>query len=108
VIPNYRWQAEAQDQRPCSTPEDKHHERESRMSSASFSKYDPRDVVSRKEAAALLGVSGRTLEAWASAGGGPPYVRMGQGPAARVRYRVGALSQWLTDRERQSTTESAS
>jgi phage terminase Nu1 subunit (DNA packaging protein) len=77
------------------------------MSRATFADYDARDVVSRKEAAALLGVSSRTLESWAQTGLGPKYARLGEGPAARVRYRIAALTEWLAERERQSTTEDA-
>lgn len=71
----------------------------------SFADFDPRDLVARKVAAGLLDVSHRSLEAWAVSGKGPRYVRLGEGPGARVRYQVGALLAWVEERARASTTE---
>lgn len=72
---------------------------------ATFGSLAPADLVSRKEAAALLGLSHRSLEAWASSGTkGPPFIRLGEGPKAHVRYQVGALLTWIEERSRVSTT----
>ncbi len=70
---------------------------------ASFGSYAPADLVNRKEAASLLGLSFRSLEAWASTGTkGPPFIRLGEGPKAHVRYRVGDLLAWIDERSRAS------
>jgi predicted DNA-binding transcriptional regulator AlpA len=78
------------------------------MSRATFAAYDPQDVISRKELASILGVSVKCLELWAKKGGGagPPYIRLGSGPAARVRYKIKSVQEWLAERERASTTSS--
>ena len=71
-----------------------------------FRDRHPDDLVDRKTAAALLGVSPRTLEAWASAGTGPAFVRLGEGPKGRTKYRISRLLAWVLERERLSTTNS--
>lgn len=70
----------------------------------SFGDYHPDDVVSRKIAAALIGVSPRTTEDWARAGKGPPFRKFGTGRSARIVYRVGDLLAWLDSQTRASTT----
>lgn len=70
----------------------------------SFGDYHPDDVVSRKIAAALLGVSPRTTEDWARAGKGPPLRKLGSARSCRVLYRVGDLLEWLDAQTRASTT----
>lgn len=64
----------------------------------SFADYHPSDVVSRKDAALLLGVSGRTLADWATDGKGPLFVALGR----RVVYQVSDLLAYLSDRKRQT------
>jgi hypothetical protein len=54
-------------------------------------------VVSRAQAAAWLGRSPKTLEAWASVGLGPRVVRMGR---RGIGYRVGELRRWVRQQER--------
>ena len=54
------------------------------------------------EAAFLLGLSPRTLEALRLRGGGPPYIQVT--PKA-VRYRRRALNAWLDARQRKSTSD---
>lgn len=71
----------------------------------SFGDFDPRDLVSRSEAAQLLGISRRTLEDWATSGHGPPYVRMGQGLRAPAKYRVVDLLAFIDANIRRSTTQ---
>lgn len=70
----------------------------------SFGDYHPDDVVSRKDAAALIGVSPRTTEDWARDGKGPPFRKFGTGRSARIVYRVGDLLAWLDAQRRVSTT----
>lgn len=70
----------------------------------SFGDYHPDDVVSRKDAAALIGVSPRTTEDWARDGKGPPFHKFGTGRSARIVYRVGDLLAWLEAQRRSSTT----
>lgn len=47
--------------------------------------------IDEKAAAAVLGLSVRTLQAWRVKGGGPPFVKMG----VNVRYNPVALTGWL-------------
>jgi hypothetical protein len=70
----------------------------------SFGDYHPDDVVSRKDAAALIGVSPRTTEDWARDGKGPAFRKFGTGRSARIVYRVGDLLTWLDAQRRSSTT----
>lgn len=70
----------------------------------SFGDYHPDDVVPRKDAAALIGVSPRTTEDWARDGKGPAFRKFGTGRSARIVYRVGDLLAWLDAQRRSSTT----
>ena len=76
---------------PCLTPE----------APAASPSPDPDRLLTRDEAAGLLQLSTRTLEALAAEGAGPPVVRIGR----LVRYRRAALRAWLAGRERRSTSE---
>ena len=51
---------------------------------------DPNALLTEVQAADLLSLSIRTLQAWRSTNVGPPYVRAGRA----VRYRRGALIDW--------------
>ena len=50
------------------------------------------ELLSTPAAAALLGLSPRTLEGWRRTGEGPAFVRLGR---RRVAYRRSALDRWL-------------
>lgn len=52
---------------------------------------DPDAFLTEAEAAELSGFSVRTLQAWRTHGGGPPFVRVGRA----IRYRRGALIDWM-------------
>jgi predicted DNA-binding transcriptional regulator AlpA len=54
---------------------------------------DPEALLMEDQAARLLSVSPRTLQAWRSEDRGPPYVRVGRS----VRYLYAALLQWIAD-----------
>ena len=62
---------------------------------------DPDAMLYGPEAAHLSGQSNRTLEAYRSRGGGPPFVRIGRA----IRYRRGDLLDWLAARRRTSTSD---
>lgn len=49
-----------------------------------------------EQAATYLGSSTAALESWRKLkrGGGPPYIKLGDGPKARVRYLAGDLREW--------------
>lgn len=49
-------------------------------------------LLSRREVAALLPISVKTLARWASQGMGPKVIRIGP---RRVVYRVGDIRDWL-------------
>lgn len=51
-------------------------------------------LIREEEAAEMLGVSVRTLQAWRYRGGGPPYVRIS---SRCVRYNHATLSQWAAE-----------
>ncbi len=62
----------------------------------------PDALIYTVEAAFLLGLSPRTLEALRLRGGGPPYIQVT--PKA-VRYRRRDLDAWLDARRRKSTSD---
>ena len=59
-------------------------------------------LLRQKEAARILNVSPRTLEAWRYRGGGPVYIAM---TPRSVRYRVSDLEAWANQRVRRSTSD---
>ncbi len=63
----------------------------------------PDALLFTAEAAYLLGLSPRTLEALRLRGGGPPFVAVT--PKA-VRYRPRDIEAWITEHMRVSTSES--
>lgn len=61
-------------------------------------------VLSRAEAAELLGLSVPLLERHAAAGTGPAFVRLS---ARRLGYRVADLRAWLAERTENGATRAA-
>ncbi len=59
-------------------------------------------LIRQEEAARLLGVSPRALEAWRYRGGGPKFIRIS---GRCIRYRRADLQAWIAERERHSTSE---
>ena len=59
-------------------------------------------LLRQSEAAQILNVSPRTLEAWRWRGGGPRYLRL---TSRCIRYRRSDLETWERDRERQNTSD---
>lgn len=55
----------------------------------------PDELLEREAAAKLLGISPRSLDRWHFLRIGPPRVEM----VGLVRYRLGAIVQWLRDQE---------
>ncbi len=51
----------------------------------------PRQLMSRAEAAAYLGLSPFTLDTWACRGSGPTFYKLGR----RAMYRLADLEAWL-------------
>ncbi len=62
----------------------------------------PQILVDERAAAAALGLTPRTLQAWRHAGGGPPFCLIS---SRCVRYRVADLESWAADRVRTSTSD---
>ncbi|MGB5830960.1 MAG: helix-turn-helix domain-containing protein [Thiohalocapsa sp.] len=56
-------------------------------------------LLTEREAAALLNISHRTLQAWRLRGGGPEYVKLGNA----VRYDRGAIDRFISERTRSNT-----
>lgn len=63
---------------------------------------DPDALLFSVEAAYLLGLSNRTLEAARLKGGGVPYFRLSR---RAVRYRRQDILDWIKDRRRNSTSD---
>lgn len=58
-------------------------------------------LLRQEEAARILNVTPRALEAWRYRGGGPHYLRIS---GRCIRYRLADLQAWLSERERASTS----
>ena len=52
---------------------------------------DDESLLNESEAAKLLAVSARTLQAWRTKNAGPPFVRLGRA----IRYRLKDLIEWV-------------
>jgi predicted DNA-binding transcriptional regulator AlpA len=59
-------------------------------------------LLTEKEAAKLLGMTPRFLQARRVRGNGPPFIRIS---SRAIRYRVSDLESWVRDRLRTSTAE---
>lgn len=62
---------------------------------------DPDQLLTTKEAAALLVIAEHTLQNMRTAGTGPLAVRIGSGRKAKVRYRRQDLADWVASRVEQ-------
>jgi hypothetical protein len=58
----------------------------------------PRRLLTRGEAAAVLAVSQGTLSRWAANRQGPPFVKLGSGDKAAVRYPIDLLDEFVAVR----------
>jgi predicted DNA-binding transcriptional regulator AlpA len=58
------------------------------------------DYLDKDEAAAALGICGRTLDRWHAINEGPPRVTMGR----RILYRRSSIAAWLASREQPAGT----
>ena len=58
-------------------------------------------LLSEAQAAAILGVVPKALQAWRVRGGGPIYLKIGR----LVKYSESDLVAWLETRRRQSTAD---
>lgn len=68
---------------------------------------DIEEVLNTVQAAKVLGRQPQTLRLWRLRGGGPRYLRLGNGVHARVAYRPSDLDAWLRARTFVSTSEEA-
>lgn len=62
----------------------------------------PEPLLSERDAATILGLTPRTLQAWRARGDGPAFVRIS---SRCVRYQPSALEEWIQDRVRRSTAD---
>ncbi len=62
-------------------------------------------LLTSKDAAQCLHLTEQTLRILRMNGKGPKYVRLGDGPKARVRYRPEDLEAYVAERAYQSTAE---
>ena len=58
-------------------------------------------LLNEKQAARLLGVGQKCLQAWRVRGGGPTYFKIGR----LCRYMQADIDAWLESRRRQSTSD---
>jgi hypothetical protein len=67
------------------------------MADTNASQASTSAVLFETDAAAYLGLRPQTLRLWRSKKKrrGPAYVKLGDGPGARVRYRIADLDAWL-------------
>ena len=54
-------------------------------------------LISASAAAALLGLRVNTLRRWRIHHNGPRWIRMGDGPRARIFYRSSDVENWLSE-----------
>ena len=66
---------------------------------------DDLQLLTTAEAAQLLKCREQTLRKQRVQGRGPRFVRMGDGPNARVCYRLSDIHTWIEGRVRRSTAE---
>jgi excisionase family DNA binding protein len=66
-----------------------------RRASPECAAVDDNRLLSRKELAAALGVSTRTVDRWIREGTGPPATLL---PGGRRRWRWGDVQAWLRER----------
>jgi hypothetical protein len=72
------------------------------MAASTTLPHDPNHLMFPRDVAAYLGVSIATLERWRMIGEGPAFVKVGR---RRIAYRARIITDWLTSRERASTSE---
>ena len=60
----------------------------------------PRGYLNTEQAAAVLGLSARTLESYRVKGGGPPYLKC----CNRIRYLLSDLDRWAVESRRRTTS----
>lgn len=60
-----------------------------------------RPLLTERQAADLLALSPRTLQAWRGRGGGPAYIKLG----TAIRYDADALTDWVAEQQRANTIE---
>jgi hypothetical protein len=63
------------------------------------------DLMTTAEAATFLRLSPNTLIQKRWTGGGPKYLKLGDGKCAPVRYRKSDLTKWLAERQFTNTTQ---
>lgn len=63
-----------------------------------------RTLHDERTEAARLAVSARTLQAWRVRGDGPPFIKLGKGAQAAVRYDPADVDRWLAARVQTSTS----
>jgi hypothetical protein len=66
---------------------------------------NPNRVLSVREAAAFIASTKGWLDKARVIGGGPPFIKLGEGVGARVGYRLIDLQDWLETRVRHSTSD---
>ena len=59
---------------------------------------DKPEYLTTRQAAAEYGFAEVTWKLWRTRGDGPPYVRFGNGPQARVLYPRAELEKWVQER----------
>jgi hypothetical protein len=63
------------------------------------------ELLTTREAAAFLKVAPQTLIAQRVRGGGPPFIKLGNGPKSAVRYNLSKVVSWLEEQSRENTSQ---
>ena len=69
---------------------------------ATDTNYHPDQLMTEKEAAAILCYSPRALQNWRVRGGGPRYVKVN---GNSVRYQMRDLTAWIDARKQKNTAQ---
>lgn len=66
---------------------------------------DSVELLTTQETAAFLKVAPQTLIAQRVRGGGPPFIKLGNGPKSAVRYSLSKVVSWLEEQSRENTAQ---
>lgn len=69
------------------------------------SAFSPKPYLNTNQAGLYLNVRPKTLANWRSTGGGPPYIKVGNG---MVLYARAELRRWMKSQQRSNTAQTSS
>ena len=88
--------------------QDEEMRRFARMVAEELKRWDREpQLLNEADAAKLCGLTARSLQEMRYQGSGPPFVKLGDGRAAPIRYGVADLHLWINTRQRYRSTRAA-